>query len=129
MLFQRPIIMIVYSDTPASFIAIAAPEQSEWQPISSGWKPSLSLPTDAAAALSLVLMWADVISIIFSCVYLSILDVILTLVTPHLRDDFHPDVHRVEFVLVVVLVASVHTDGVMSFSVLLPFVSDAYQVR
>ena len=65
MLFQRLMIIIVYSDTPANFIAIAAPERSEWQPISSGWNPNVSFPTEAAAALSLDLTWADVISLIF----------------------------------------------------------------
>ena len=50
---QRPIIMIVKVGTSARYIAIAAPDRTEWVPMSSGLNPSLSSPSDLAADRSL----------------------------------------------------------------------------
>ena len=49
---QRPMSMMVKVGSPSRYIAMAAPERMEWVPMSSGWKPTQSLPTFSAAERS-----------------------------------------------------------------------------
>ena len=50
---HRPIIMIEKVGTPARYMAMAAPDRTEWVPMSSDSKPNLSSPTPSAAERSL----------------------------------------------------------------------------
>jgi hypothetical protein len=59
-LFHRPINCIVVTVTPAKYMAIALPDLSEWQLISSILKPNDASPIDAAAALIFVQICVDV---------------------------------------------------------------------
>ena len=56
---------MVNSDIPASFIAIAPPDRSEWQPTSAAVNPKVSFPMDVTAALIFVRIWKEVISFTF----------------------------------------------------------------
>ena len=49
---QRPMSMMVKVGTLSRYIAMAAPEQMEWVPMSLGWKPRRSFPTFLAAERS-----------------------------------------------------------------------------
>ncbi len=49
LLDQRPISIIVYTGTPARYIAIAAPLLVEWRPIQSAENPNVSFPIAVVA--------------------------------------------------------------------------------
>ena len=57
---QRPIFMIVVSDCPCNFNAIAPPARSECTPMRSGSIPALSSCSSLMACRSAVLMSVDV---------------------------------------------------------------------